>query len=521
MLAAYFLIPSVSLFYLIGLFDLWAGLRALLISSVGAYVIAAKIHGPYMPWVGFVFLMGHLSINHLSRQSRGDPGVIDITGAQMVLVMKLSAFCWNVHDGRLPQEGLSDFQKERSIRQLPSLLDYAGYVFFFPSLFAGPSFDYVEYHRWIETTMFEVPPGTDASKHPPTRKKRRIPRSRTPATLKAMAGLLWIFTFIKLSGWYNTELLTGDQFLTYSFPYRLWLLHMFGVSSRTKYYGVWALTEGACILSGLGYKGIDPTTGRVQWNRLQNVNPLGVETAQNTRAYLENWNINTNHWLRNYVYLRVTPKGKKPGFRASLATFTTSAFWHGFYPGYYLSFILASFLQTVAKNFRRHVRPLFLTPSGSGAPTTTKRIYDILSFFCTQLAFSFAVAPFILLTFPASFKVWSRVYFYCPIGVMLSMAFFASPAKQYLIRLQERRTGVGGTGAGVGGVDGVDGTGPGIDQKKGGNRPLMPSRNISHEDSTRRTTVMGVPSDPGRELDEMMAEVKAEVKARNWTGGGG
>ncbi len=31
---------------------------------------------------------------------------------------------------------------------------------------------------------------------------------------------------------------------------------------------------------------------------------------------------------------------------------------------------------------------------------------------------------------------------------------------------------------------------------------------------------MGVPSDPGRELDEMMAEVKAEVAARKWTGGG-
>jgi hypothetical protein len=88
----------------------------------------------------------------------------------------------------------------------------------------------------------------------------------------------------------------------------------------------------------------------VSWDRLMNVNPWGVETAQNTRAYLGNWNINTNNWLRNYVYLRVTPRGKKPGFRASMATFVTSAFWHGFYPGYYLSFVLASFVQTVAKS---------------------------------------------------------------------------------------------------------------------------------------------------------------------------
>ena len=203
--------------------------------------------------------------------------------------------------------------------------------------------------------MFEVPAGIDPAKRPRTRKSRKIPRSGTPAILKAITGLFWILVFLKFSGWYTPEVLTSDEYLTYGFVRRVWLLHMLGVTNRLKYYGVWALTEGACILSGLGYKGVDPQTGRVRWDRLQNVSPWGVETAQNTRAYLENWNINTNHWLRNYMYLRVTPKGKKPGFRASMATFVTSAFWHGFYPGYYLTFVLASFLQTVAKS-------IFLAP---------------------------------------------------------------------------------------------------------------------------------------------------------------
>ena len=138
--------------------------------------------------------------------------------------------------------------------------------------------------------------------------------------------------------------------MDYSFLRRIWFLEMLGLTTRFKYYGVWSLTEGACILSGMGYKGIDPKSGRVQWDKLRNVNPWGIESAQNSRAYLENWNINTNNWLRNCIYLRVTPKGKKPGFRASLATFVTSAFWHGFYPGYYLTFILAAFVQTAAKS---------------------------------------------------------------------------------------------------------------------------------------------------------------------------
>ena len=198
--------------------------------------------------------------------------------------------------------------------------------------------------------MFEVPVGTEPSMRPRTRKQRKIPRSGTPATIKAVIGLIWIFLFLKLSGWYNAERVLGNEYKRYGFIRRIFILHMLGLTSRFKYYGVWYLTEGACILSGMGYKGVDPKTGRVQWNRLQNVNPWGIETAQNTRAYLGNWNINTNNWLRNYMYLRVTPKGKKPGFRASMATFVTSAIWHGFYPGYYLSFLLAAFLQTVAKS---------------------------------------------------------------------------------------------------------------------------------------------------------------------------
>lgn len=339
-----------SLFYLVGLFDLWGGIRTVLISSIGAYAIASYVQGPLMPWIGFIFLMGHLSVNHLYRQFLNDPTVVDITGVQMVLVMKLTAFCWNVQDGRLPPEELADFQRERAVAQLPSVLDYAGYVFFFPSLFAGPAFDYVDYRRWIETTMFDVPAGTDPSIKPKTRKKRKIPESHIPATIKLVTGLAWIFLFLQFNPWYNADLVLSEQYLQYGFLRRVWLLEMLGFCTRMKYYGVWSLTEGACVLAGIGYNGVDPKTGKVDWNRLQNVNPLGVELAQNSRAYLENWNMNTNHWLRNYMYLRVTPKGKKPGFRASLATFVTSAFWHGFYPGYYLTFVLAAFLQTIAKS---------------------------------------------------------------------------------------------------------------------------------------------------------------------------
>lgn len=70
----------VSLFYLVGLFDLWSGIRTLSISAIGAYAISNYVKGPFMPWIGFIFLMGHMSINQLHRQWFNADGRVDITG---------------------------------------------------------------------------------------------------------------------------------------------------------------------------------------------------------------------------------------------------------------------------------------------------------------------------------------------------------------------------------------------------------------------------------------------------------
>src|SRR5215471_15746330 len=126
-------IVGISIFYLVGLFDLWDGLRTLLYSSVAAYTIAYSVDGPIMPWIAFIVLMGHMSISHIYRQITHNPSSVDITGAQMVLVIKLTAFCWNVHDGRLRREQLSESQRYAAVVEFPSILNFAGYVLFFPS----------------------------------------------------------------------------------------------------------------------------------------------------------------------------------------------------------------------------------------------------------------------------------------------------------------------------------------------------------------------------------------------------
>lgn len=463
------------------------------IDAAVTYAISYYIDGSLMPWIGFVFLMGHMSINHIHRQILDDPSTVDITGAQMVGLMKLSAFCWNVHDGRLPQSALSDSQKARALTKMPPLLDYAAWVMFFPSFMIGPAFDYADYDSYINTTMFDTPAGKPA---PPTKKSRRVPRSGRPAAMKCATGLAWLVAYLALSGRFNNDAVTSPEYIEQSLLRRIFGIYALGFTTRTKYYAVWTLTEGACILSGLGYNGMSPTTNTPRWDRLENVNPLQIELAQNSRGYLEGWNKNTNFWLRNYVYLRVTPAGKKPGFRASLMTFGTSAFWHGFAPGYYLTFILAAFVQTVAKNFRRYFRPFFLAPAKDAsdknpAPLPTKRYYDIVCWFVTQISFSFVTAPFVLLTLHDSIMVWARVYFYVPVGVAISIAFFSPylPFKKMIVKKLEARN----------------------------QRPHPLSRTHSHE-TLNPPTLLGLPHDPAASIDEAIAEVRQEVEARRRRG---
>jgi lysophospholipid acyltransferase len=295
-----------------------------------------------------------------------------------------------------------------------------------------------------------------------------------------------------------------------------------------KYYGVWSLSEGACILSGIGYNGIDPKSGRAKWDRLTNIKPIEIETAQNTRAFLGFWNINTNLWLRNYMYLRVTPKGQKPGFQATLATFVTSAFWHGFYPGYYMAFILASFLQTIAKSeyslvspldkktltaldARRMIRPLFLTTDGK-TDLPSKKYYDMFTFLLTQVTFSFTVAPFILLDFSDTVKVWSRVYFYVLIGVGASFALFSRslPFRKQLTQRQAARV------APVAAAE-LDAS----SVEKVAREEMNKISRVNSEASTassRKPPTLGISDDPEAEIAEIIAGVNKEIAERRRRG---
>jgi lysophospholipid acyltransferase len=83
---------------------------------------------------------------------------------------------------------------------------------------------------------------------------------------------------------------------------------------------------------------------------------MSVSTWHNTFGYdikflYSYWNMMISAWLKNYVFLRVvrSRKGGNAGITPLLITFTVSAIWHGFYPGYFMFFIMSAIVDYVYK----------------------------------------------------------------------------------------------------------------------------------------------------------------------------
>ncbi|KAG7840349.1 hypothetical protein KL942_002300 [Ogataea angusta] len=440
-------IIAVSAVYIFLILEIWSGFFVLLFNALFTFVLVKYYKSRLMPWVNLIALMLFLCVNHLKAQFFApdyDPSAIDITGAQMVLVMKLSSFGWSISDGQLYHEDIDKFnqlntyQKSRAILNYPPILYYLGYVFFYGSLVTGPSFDYSDYEKFILTDIFNDVP---LEKRPGRYSKRKIPRSGRVALKRVAQGAFWAVLWIYIKPIITLDYALSFEFTQQSFFYKIIFLWILGIVHRMKYYSVWSISEAGCIVAGLGYNGYDPKTGKMYWNRVQNIDPYAFETGQNVHDCLEAWNMNTNKWLKNYIYLRTCKRDPKtgqmkPGMLPTFLTFFTSAFWHGTMPGYYMTFIIGAFMQTVGKIFRRNLRPIFCSKDGSNV-SKYKFLYDIIGWFITQSAFGYIVQPFMILRFVPSFNLWKTCYFWVHICCVATIGFFDSPlGKQASKKLQ-------------------------------------------------------------------------------------
>uniref|UniRef100_A0A915ER68 Uncharacterized protein n=1 Tax=Ditylenchus dipsaci TaxID=166011 RepID=A0A915ER68_9BILA len=274
----------------------------------------------------FIFSMGYLVFIHWFRWYIMREYYIDVTGPLM---------------------------KREAISQVPDLLEYLSYIFSFQTILTGPLCFYTDYQKFISGENLVVD-------------NKQTPNPIGPA-LKKIGFAICCLVLICCFGLTQAEVIAEPEYLRMSW-FTWWPLFFFVIfMQRVQYYYAWTLADA----------------GQEKWDLVTNVDPWKVESALSFKETLDGWNMTTMYWLRRVAYDRV-PKNYR-----TVSTYLLSAMWHGFFVGYYMTFLTGAIITVGARNARRCLRHHFQSSLG------LKRFYDALTFLATKVALIYTTFPFV------------------------------------------------------------------------------------------------------------------------------
>lgn len=364
--------------------------------TVITYLLLKYLNPKYAHKVTFVFSMAFLSVIHFHRlfsfNSAGGRTSTDFTGPNMILTQRITSIAFNIHDGlHKDPKDLSEDQKKYAVKKFPSFLEYFSYCFMFTSILAGPFVFFQDYIAFINGTNLKL----ENDDKPSTVN----PPYMASAVKKFIVGIIMAAIFIYGSALFPYLRNTDVEYMANTGVIeKLLFMQISLFVVRCKYYVAWSLADAVCNTAGLGFNGYDENN-KPKWNKFSNIDILGIEFATGFKLYLDSWNIMTVKWLRRVCYERA------PSAYRTQLTFLLSACWHGFFPGYYMTFLSGHIITLTQRKFRSTIRPIFQKS------TSLKVIYEIFTWFATQLAISYIVIPFVTLEFEASFRFYTSCYF--------------------------------------------------------------------------------------------------------------
>lgn len=421
--------------------------NTLLVFSAISYAICKFTPQQYVQRVTMCSSLAFLSYAHLSRQILDYGGyVLDISGPFMIAVQKMSSLGFCLYDGKIKEQEkqrindkqgnvdisedknnnhvyendktpdtkscesigstssvigatlnttktlpkrdyqvrtMTDEQRKYAVAEAPNFNEFMGYFFHFPSVLCGPIMYFTDYSEFVNAPK--------EKQHPPG-KAKAVARKLTISVSCAILHLV-------LNPKFEIEFLRSPEFLVQTpIVVRFYYILIFTMISRLKYYVAWHLGEAISNASGLGFNGYD-SGGKPMWNLISNMDLWKFEASLNLREAIHAWNQTTQCWLRRTAYERAPRK------LSVLATYLLSAVWHGFYPGYYMTFLGGAFFTHAARNGRRLVRPIF--QRGKILP----RVYDIITFILTRLTIAYVAFPFVILDFHNNYEIYRSLYF--------------------------------------------------------------------------------------------------------------
>ncbi|CAD5229163.1 unnamed protein product [Bursaphelenchus okinawaensis] len=340
----------------------------------------------YVHKLVFCFSMGYLIFIHWFRWYVLTSYSIDITGPMMVLTQKVTTMAFSLHDGKVKKtDELTPIQKREALNEMPSVLEYMSYLFHFQTILTGPLCFYADYIDFVD--------GKEMSEE--ERRKINVWQGALPKLLTSLVLMIIVAIF---QNDYKPEIIVQPDKLLMP-AYRWWMLYWFVIFlKRVQYYYAWTVADGIANLSGFGFNGYDEDH-RPKWDLISNVHIMKFELAFNFKESLDNWNITTMYWLRRVAYERVP---KKYG---TVATYMLSAMWHGFFLGYYMTFLTGALMTLAARTARRCLRYRFQQT------LFWSRTYDVITFLVTKTSMAYTTFPFVTLHLYPALYLYKQLNF--------------------------------------------------------------------------------------------------------------
>ncbi|MGH0149469.1 UNVERIFIED_CONTAM: hypothetical protein FKN15_046245 [Acipenser sinensis] len=341
----------------------------------------------------FVVALGYLSLCQVTRVYIFDYGMYsaDFTG---------DGWAVTSDQKKAEQKGLArkdeqltPSQRRLAVRRMPSLLEYFSYNCNFMGILVGPTSSYKDYIAFIEGTAYHSKysetNGKENGKY-----KQSEPSPKMEVFHKLAVCAISLLVYLTVSKSFSVERNVDDAFIA-STPFytRVIYLYLSMLTTRPKYYFAWTLAW----LNG----------GRQFRSKRQTSKPSARRRAGRKREWARSrFGCRSGAEVSRLMEKAATPLSAKKvcyercPYNPTAATFLLSAIWHGVYPGYYLTFLTGIVMTKTARAIRHNVRQYFLGSS------THKLIYDVITGAGTQIAISYTVVPFVLLSVPPSLKFY-------------------------------------------------------------------------------------------------------------------
>ncbi|XP_072175406.1 lysophospholipid acyltransferase 2-like [Diadema setosum] len=369
------------------------------------YILMKLVHPKVMQRYVSVFSITFLSGVHIYLMAIGK-GVnnFDCVGPLMVVTEKVGCLAWSLHDGLTRDDSqLNNLQRRMAVRKIPSLLEYLSFIFYPQSLLIGPITYYGDYVKVIDGSKFLVKEKTSTGEE--------VLVYKEPSNKVALAGKLSFSVFcavilLTLVPKYPIMRNVDDHHMeTTTFWQKMIFVIVSVEVAKSKYFFGWVLADAMNNAGGLGFNGYDED-GKPKWDGVSNVIIWNFQFPTNLKMLIDSWNISALTWLRHTCYDRV-PTQK------ALLTFLLSSMWHGFFPGFFVTFLSGHLMLVAAKKVRANIRPFFQSSAQS------RMVYDVLTWATTYVTLAYIITPFTYLTFELSLKFFNSIYWWLHIVAVI------------------------------------------------------------------------------------------------------